>query len=120
MSPLYGPAPPPVLDPGDVLLVTIDQEHLKHFASLLYLLQKIGKEVVIEAEGDVLTLRSLNDSKSAFLSIEVRPGFFKEYLASSLACKLLVKVSDLSFFFIIFYLISNSFLILIVSLCVIS
>ena len=78
------------------MLVTIDQEHLKHFAAFLNLLQKIGKEVVIEAEGDVFTLRSLNDSKSAFISIEIRPGFFRECVApgtsSSFACKVLVKV----------------------------
>ena len=94
---------PPVHAPGDHLLVTIDQEHLKHFASFLNLLQKIGKEVVIEAEGDVFTLRSLNDSKSAFVSIEVHPGFFRECTAgtsSSFACKLLVKVSDHFFFFL--------------------
>jgi len=46
--------------------VTIPQSKLRTFAYAVQCMSKIGKELFIEADGDQLVLRTLNDARSAF------------------------------------------------------
>lgn len=83
--------------PGVHLLATIANENAKLLSAALHLLQKVGKELIIEAEAGVLTFRSLNDPKSAFISVEFEKDFFDKYAPSTgadcFSCKLAIKVS---------------------------
>ena len=44
----------------------------------LVLMQKVGKYLVIEADRNVIVMRTLNDSKSAFVSVELNEYFFEK------------------------------------------
>lgn len=59
--------------------VTILNDNFKNFNAILHLLSKVGKELVIEVEENSLTLRALNDSKSAFASAELSIDFFSKF-----------------------------------------
>jgi hypothetical protein len=71
------------------------EKHLKEFSAALSLLGKIGKELIIDSEKDVLTLRSLNDAKCAFIAIELDRNFFGRFDHSSslnnFCCKVPIK-----------------------------
>jgi Rad9 len=83
--------------PGAHILATISNENAKLLSAALYFLQKVGKELTIEAEAGVLTFRSLNDSKSPFISVEFENDFFDKYTPSTgadcFSCKVAIKVS---------------------------
>lgn len=83
--------------PGVHLLATVGNDNAKMLSSALHLLQKVGKELIIEAESGVLTFRSLNDPKSAFISVEFEKDFFDKYTPSTgadcFSCKVAIKVS---------------------------
>ena len=65
----------------------IGQKNTRVLAAALSTLAKIGFDLLIEADESGLTLRALNDSQSAFLSIGLsgrggeNAGFFERYLA---------------------------------------
>jgi hypothetical protein len=100
--------------------VKIDSSSLRIFSAALHLCQKVGKEVIIgenilcnttlnhcithvcvlllvhlEVEEHALTLRSLNDNKSAYISVEFSSDYFDNFnlcCDTAFACKLPVRV----------------------------
>lgn len=95
-------------------LVKIDASSVKAFVAVLHLLQKIGRDLIVEVEQNVLTLRSLNDNKSSFAAVEFQDSFFDNYelnTPNSFTGRLPVKVV---FFFYWYYL--NFFL----NLCILN
>lgn len=74
--------------------------HLKSFCACLQFLLKIGKELIVEIANDILTFRTLNDSKSVFAAIEFcTNNFFETFECTTdasmngiFACKLPIKV----------------------------
>eukprot|EP01038_Epipyxis_sp_PR26KG_P006974 gene6974-9534_t len=59
--------------------VRLGKESIKTMSIALHFLQKIGKEVSLEVEEKIFTLRSLNSTKSAFSSVELTQDFFDDY-----------------------------------------
>ena len=82
---------------GILLLVRIGTENIKLLSAALHLLQKVSKELIIETEGGILTFRSLNDPKSAFMTVEFGEDFFDEFgtgtSSEKFSCKVPIKVS---------------------------
>lgn len=82
----------------DVLLTVkiLGTDNIKVLSAILNLLQKIGKELIIEFENGVMTFRSLNDPKSAFISVEFDRDYFEEFFtaenAENFSCKVTIKV----------------------------
>ena len=77
--------------------VKVDASNIKTLSATFHLLQKIGKDVIIEVEQAILTLRALNDNRSAFAAIEFDSNFFDHFILvnknQAFACKLSIKVS---------------------------
>ena len=74
---------------------------LRPFLSSLQCLGKAGDDLFFEADDEKITMRALNSSQSAFLSVTLTAndecpgrGFFKTYKPpeGTLKCKLLTKV----------------------------
>jgi len=63
----------------DEIHIKVGHAGLKPLSSALNFLLKVGKDLVVEVEADAMTLRSLNDPKSAFASITFPVSFFDEY-----------------------------------------
>ena len=78
--------------------VKLNNQNTKKLSAALHLLNKVGKDVVLEVEEDSLVLRSLNDSKSAFVSATLNKFFFEEFNAGAVnfSCKVAVKVSSVT------------------------
>ena len=78
------------------LFAKVGNQNIKHLSAALHLLQKVGKELIIETENGILIFRSLNDTKSAFTSVEFDKGFFENFTTASRAdnfsCKVAIKV----------------------------
>ena len=81
---------------GIMLLVRIGTENIKLLSAALHLLQKVSKELIIETEGGILTFRSLNDPKSAFMTVEFGKDFFDQFAtgpgSEKFSCKVPIKV----------------------------
>lgn len=79
------------------LFAKVGNHNIRHLSAALHLLQKVGKELIIETENGTLTFRSLNDSKSAFTSVEFDKDFFEKFSTASggvsFSCKVAIKVS---------------------------
>jgi hypothetical protein len=58
--------------------VLLDSHAIRPFSHAIACLTKIGKDVVIEATPSSLTLRTLNDSQSAYITVTFRKDFFIE------------------------------------------
>jgi hypothetical protein len=77
------------------LSAKIANENIKCLSAVLHLLQKVGKELILETENGILTFRSLNDSKSAFVSVKFDKTFFAHFMtapADNFSCKVTIKV----------------------------
>jgi hypothetical protein len=61
--------------------VIIGQRCLRAFASAIQCLSRIGKDLYIEADAAHLTLRALNDSKSAF------SAFYLQQVSHRASCR---------------------------------
>eukprot|EP01031_Cornospumella_fuschlensis_P036909 gene36909-44778_t len=57
----------------------VDHNVVKIFVSTLFLAQKVGKDTTFEVEEDSLTIRSLNESKSAYIAVEFSSEFFDSF-----------------------------------------
>ena len=57
------------LNSGSSFRIAVNRGALRSLASLLNFVSKVGKELIIEVERSRLTLRTLNDAKSAFAHI---------------------------------------------------
>lgn len=83
--------------PGIHFVAIVGTENIKTLSAALHLLQKIGKDLIIETESNVLIFRSLNDPKSAFISMEFDDAFFEKLTTASgaenFSCKVAIKVS---------------------------
>ena len=81
---------------GIMLLVRIGTENIKLLSAAIHLLQKVSKELIIETEGGILTFRSLNDPKSAFMTVEFGNDFFDQFAtgpgSEKFSCKVPIKV----------------------------
>jgi len=73
-------------------------ENLKAIVACFAFLNKVGKELLLEVENNVLTLRALNDAKTAYASVEFDDHFFHEGVsvgggedAETFACKVSLK-----------------------------
>ena len=79
------------------LLARVGNDNVKLLSAALHLLQKVSKELIIETENSVLTFRSLNDPKSAFMTVEFDKNFFDQFNtaegADKFSCKVNIKVS---------------------------
>lgn len=80
-----------------LFLARVDATGIKAFVASLHLLQKIGRDLLLEVEEHAMTLRGLNDNKSSFAAIEFERAFFDEYnlnasLGGPFSGKLAVKV----------------------------
>ena len=83
--------------PGIRFVAVVGTENTKTLSAALHLLMKIGKELIIETESRSLIFRSLNDPKSAFISIEFDEAFFERLNTASgdnFSCKVAIKVSE--------------------------
>lgn len=70
-------------------------DSIKSFSFILHLLNKVGKDLLLEIENNTLYLRSLNDAKSAFALVKFDKDFF-DYIQSvdgkNFCCKVQLKV----------------------------
>lgn len=73
-------------------------DRLNKFFNVMQFFSKIGKYIILEVDDDTLVLRTLNDAKSAFSSVEFeKREFFDEFELESdqnsrvFACKLLIR-----------------------------
>ena len=57
-------------------LVVRDAEKLKKLWAAFNFLSRVGKDLILEAEGDWLKLRALNESKTAYSVVELESSFF--------------------------------------------
>lgn len=66
---------------------------LKTFARSITCLARIGNELAIQSSASLLTLYTLNSSRSAYLSITFKPAFFDVYTVSGtqVQCSVLLK-----------------------------
>lgn len=91
---------------SNVLLCNISQQQLKIFSSLVKCYSKIGQYMHFETTESSLTLRTLNDAKSAFTSFSLPPAFFDSFEtnpSSNLKCKVLLKVWFFFFLLVHFF-----------------
>ena len=65
---------------NDEIELCIGQSGLKDFSSALNFLLRVGKDLSVEVEEDAMTLRSLNEAKSAFASITLPESYFDTYI----------------------------------------
>lgn len=73
--------------------ISIAGENLKCISAVLHFMMKIGKELIIELDGDKVAFKALNDGKSAFVGIEFQESYFIDIQRSvdTFSCKLNVK-----------------------------
>jgi len=60
----------------------IPARHLKLFAKVIQCMAKIGDELYIDVNDDKLALRTLNNARSAFVSIVFNKNFFESFVVS--------------------------------------
>ena len=74
----------------------ITLSNIKHFNNVVSFLLKVDNELIIELSGNGMTLRVLNDAKSAFVVVELgKTEFFDRYSLESdtvHSCKIFGKV----------------------------
>jgi hypothetical protein len=74
----FSPSPAP----RRVLEASIPANNLKQFAHAISCLAKVGKEMQLEASGGQLVLRTLNDSRTAFVALYFNEEFFESFRCS--------------------------------------
>jgi hypothetical protein len=76
---------------NDNVSLVIPTDKLKYICSVINLVSKIGKDLILEVDGEenVVTFRALNDAKSAFVSIEFDEHFFADavFPSTSFSCR---------------------------------
>ncbi|XP_016545532.2 cell cycle checkpoint control protein RAD9A isoform X1 [Capsicum annuum] len=72
---------------------TLSGNALKTFTRSITCLARIGNELAIQASSTKLTFHTLNSSRSAYLSITFKPGFFDVYtvFGPQMQCSVLLK-----------------------------
>ncbi|EOD16006.1 hypothetical protein EMIHUDRAFT_210986 [Emiliania huxleyi CCMP1516] len=69
-------------------------DNLRIFARMLACLDRVGKDLYLEASGGQVSLRTLNAAQSAFVKFHLRPDFFAEFVLepnASLSMKVYLK-----------------------------
>ena len=69
----------PRTDAEELFAVAIPQKNLRRLAAALQCMSKIGNEVSFEVSANTFLLRVLDDSKTAFLTLNLGSNFFEQY-----------------------------------------
>jgi hypothetical protein len=77
----------------DLFVLEVCNENIRALSHVLQLILRVGKELYIEIDGDDVTFHSMNDSKSAYVSVEMKDIFFsrKDLKTEEFSCKIPIK-----------------------------
>jgi Rad9 len=80
--------------------VVVPKDHLKSLSSIIGLISKVGKDLLLEVENGHVRFRALNDAKSAFAAVEFDDEFFELFEAASdllFLCRISVRSVSAAF-----------------------